>query len=185
MACILTVAGALTGEIHATTLAPVTLEEQIEDSAQIFRGRVISTRGVEEATAGGRRIVTFVQFAPVASYKGHVSANFELRFLGGKVGDIEMRVDGMPEFEVGKEYVLFVAAEGNRACPVSGWSQGSLPVDQAADSVRLSAPVAEGLQNDAAFAARAQVSGAIGDGKIGVAEFEASLRRKIREVETQ
>lgn len=164
------------GAAMATTLVPMTLDEQIDEAEQIFRGRVAKMQAVEEAVGGGRRIVTRVQFAPVAIYKGDVPSPIELTFLGGRVGDTEMRVDGMPQFEVGGEYVIFVSADKQRACPVVGWTQGTLPVDPATGVVQLSKPVAEGLRGSHTAAAAAAAAG-----ELQVTEFEAALRERIRE----
>lgn len=155
----------------------MTLDEQIEDSAQIFRGRVDGTHAVEETAGGGKRIVTIVRFLPVAIYKGDVASPVELTFLGGRVGETEMRVDGMPQFEVGREYVIFVSPDKQLACPVVGWTQGSLPVDPATGVVQLSQPVAAGLRGP-----QSATSAAPGR-ELQVGEFEAALRERIREVQ--
>jgi hypothetical protein len=114
----------------ATTLQSITEDEQIQAAQTIFRGRADQIDAAREATSHGNPIVTTVRFTPLAVYKGSVPGPLSLRFLGGKVGDLEMKVDGMPEFLVGGEYILFVSGEGNRACPVVGWSAGSLKVDR-------------------------------------------------------
>lgn len=177
-------AGAI-GAASATSLAPITLDEQIASAARIFRGQVVESRAVEESAGGGRRIVTIVRFVPLTVYKGEVPSPIELRFLGGRVGDTEMRVDGMPEFEIGHEYVLFVSDEENLACPVIGWTWGSLPVDPASGTVELSEPVAAGLR--APLAARAVATKSPtpppgGPGELRMDVFETALRERIREV---
>lgn len=176
-ACFLWAASAI-----ATTLEPVTLDEQIEQSEVIFRGRVESKDAEIEQLENGRRIVTHVTFIPTEIYKGRVPSRVTLDFLGGKMGDVEMVVDGMPVFEVGNEYVLFVSEDGNRACPVVGWTQGSLPLDAKTGRVKLSDPVARGLESAPGVqAARAARGARAADGaEIEVSEFGSALRKKMK-----
>ena len=42
------------------------------------------------------------------------------------MGDEFIQVHGIPEFERGREYLLFVAGNGEQISPVVGWGQGSL-----------------------------------------------------------
>jgi hypothetical protein len=53
-----------------------------------------------------------------------------LEFLGGRVGDEEMRVEGMPKFKVGEENILFVRDNGRSICPLYGMMHGRYAIDK-------------------------------------------------------
>jgi hypothetical protein len=169
----------------ATTLQPITEDEQIQTAQTIFRGRAEQIDAAREVTSRGNPIVTTVRFVPLAVYKGSAVGSVSLRFLGGKVGDVEMKVDGMPQFRVGGEYILFVSGEGNRACPVVGWSEGSLKVDRqtnAAGEVKASPDVAgtaeTGVQPRSRHVLPAGASSSLPD-------FERKLKARISELGKQ
>jgi hypothetical protein len=166
----------LAGAGHATTLAPMSFDEQVREAAAIFRGRVTAVSARMRESPQGRAIISRVSFKRLAAYKGDVPAVVTLEFLGGKLGGEEMIVDGMPVFAVGEELILFVSGESNRACPVVGWTEGRLRVDRAelqGGKVRLT---------EKAAASRERTIGtrAAGDGTLALDEFEAFLRGKIQ-----
>jgi len=169
----------------ATTLQSITEDEQIQRAQTIFRGRAEQVDTAREATSHGNPIVTTVRFTPLAVYKGTASGLVTLRFLGGKVGDVEMKVGGMPQFHVGGEYILFVSADGNRVCPVVGWSEGSLKVDRQTNSageVKASPEVAGaaevGVQPRSRHVLPAGTSALLPD-------FERRLKARISEIGKQ
>jgi hypothetical protein len=62
---------------------------------------------------------------------------------GGSVGEIEMRVDGMPHFQVGERTLLFLRLRGGPDhASVVGMAQGKRPVSRESGSGRwmVSAP---------------------------------------------
>jgi hypothetical protein len=161
-------------------LQPISEDEQIQQAGTIFRGRVERIDVAREATARGSAIVSTVRFLPLAVYKGDASQPVSLKFLGGKLGDTEMKVGGMPEFQVGREYILFVSGDQHRACPVVGWTEGSLKVDRpagAAATVSVS-PDAAGA-GESAVSARSRT---IPAGATALPEFERRLKTRIAEL---
>jgi hypothetical protein len=163
----------------ATTLRELSADEQIEQAQAIFRGRVEQVDSAYEQTAHGSPIVTTVRFSRLAVYKGDVPPSLTLKFPGGKVGDVEMKVDGMPEFQAGKEYVLFVSPNQNRACPVVGWNQGRVAVDRQVD-VAGTVPT-EGV-GDALLRSPAARSRVVKPAKLELPEFEQLLRERIQQL---
>ncbi|HEY8903184.1 MAG TPA: hypothetical protein VIM48_05725 [Chthoniobacterales bacterium] len=162
-----------------TTLKPLSTDDQIRDAAMIFRGRVQSVDAARKATGQGSIIVSTVQFIPLAIYKGDVPAVIKLEFPGGKIGDVEMKVAGIPEFQVGQEYVLFVSGDQSRVCPVVGWSEGSLKVDRdasAAGKVDVST-TAGGVLGSPDARTRAS-----GPRSVDLSDFESRLRARIDQV---
>lgn len=114
----------------ATTVEELSLDDQISKSQAIVVARAESVQSAREVTDRGRPIVTTVRFSTLQALKGGMPGSFELRFLGGKIDDLEMKVDGMPQFTAGAGYLLFVSGESGRACPLVGWAGGGWPVEQ-------------------------------------------------------
>jgi len=64
-------------------------------------------------------IRTYVSCEEIASLKGEPGRSTRLRFLGGgRVGDDELRVHGMPLVVVGETYYLFVRGNNRAFCPL-------------------------------------------------------------------
>lgn len=59
-----------------------------------------------------------------------------LDFLGGKIGDFEMRVEASPKFTVGEEVLLFVKGNHTDMCPIVGWGHGTFRIRTGADGVK-------------------------------------------------
>jgi len=162
-----------------TTLKPISTDDQIRDAAMIFRGRVQSIDVAWKSRGQGKIIASTVQFTPLAVYKGDVPSVVKLEFPGGKIGDVEMKVAGIPEFQVGQEYVLFVSGDQSRACPVVGWSEGSLKVDRqtsAAGQVEVSSTAGGVLDS---LNARSRVGG---PRSVDLSDFEGRLRSRIDQI---
>ena len=56
-----------------------------------------------------------------------------IRTLGGTAGGETLRVHGMPRFDVGRQYVLFLKDPGRSICPVVGWTQGCFCVQRSGE----------------------------------------------------
>ncbi|MDD5198763.1 MAG: hypothetical protein PHC88_03090 [Terrimicrobiaceae bacterium] len=172
-------AASLLGSLFATTLQPISEDEQIQQSGTIFRGRVEQIDVAREATVRGSAIVSTVRFVPLAVYKGDAAQPVSLKFLGGRLGDMEMKVGGMPEFQVGQEVVLFVSGDPHRACPVVGWGEGSLTVDRRAGVATVAVSPDVAGSKEPAVSARGRT---ILTGAIELPEFERRLRTRIAEL---
>jgi hypothetical protein len=91
------------------------------------------------------RITTTVDLAVVDCWKGTAAPATHLQVVqpGGTVGEIEMRVDGMPHFRAGERTLLFLRLRGgpDRASVV-GMAQGKRPVSREGTNSRwmVSAP---------------------------------------------
>ena len=83
------------------------------------------------------RITTTIDLTVVDSWKGAAAPATHLQVIqpGGTVGEIEMRVDGMPRFQVGERTLLFLRGRPDRASVV-GMAQGKRPVTREAGSGR-------------------------------------------------
>jgi hypothetical protein len=73
----------------------------------------------------GRMIFTLVTLAPLSVAKGAAGGNIELLVAGGEIDGRGVVVHGMPTFELGGEYVVFLKnAYWDSADPIVGVNQG-------------------------------------------------------------
>jgi hypothetical protein len=76
-------------------------------------------------TKGGRMIFTRVRLEVEATVKGEAGSEVELVVAGGTIGDTTAEVVGMPRFEKGGRYLLFLRdAYPTHAVPMVGVNQG-------------------------------------------------------------
>ncbi len=168
------------GTLGATSLVEMSFDEQVEESAEIFRGKVTEKAAEWRESNRGLVIYTKVTFDVLDQYKGTAEASVTLEFLGGTIGDESMVVEGIPEFRVGEELVLFVSGDQNRACPVIGWSRGKFEVARDAGGggvVELSAE----SQVAASIARTRRIMRP--DDRMALGEFEQMLRQRVATLE--
>jgi hypothetical protein len=110
--------------VSSTTVTAPTFDELVRRSELVIVGRVVATRSAWVDSRSGRSIVTDVTVSIEQTLKGPTYAERSLEFLGGTVGEDTLRVDGMPEFQVGERAVLFLNEAGRPASPVVGFMYG-------------------------------------------------------------
>jgi hypothetical protein len=98
------------------------LAELTARSERIVVAQVVSAKS--EWNSSGHTIHTRIEIKVEEAWKGAVVPGEQIVIVqpGGSVGDIEMRVHGMPSFAPGEKTVLFLA--GRAAPRVVGMSQG-------------------------------------------------------------
>lgn len=161
------------GSAGATTLAPLTFGDQVASAEMIFRGRVLAVDAEKRKRGGGEIIVSRVRFETLETYKGEPQAKETLEFLGGRVGDEEMLIEGMPRFAVGDEVVLFVGADRNVVCPVVGWAEGALEVVRST-SGQVEVVLPERIQSVANFTRARRILKS--DERMELGEFQSLLQ---------
>ncbi|CAN5367199.1 hypothetical protein BH11PSE11_BH11PSE11_38270 [soil metagenome] len=117
----------LSGPAQASSVLPMNLD-QIIDGAQIaFQGICTGSRSERDAQTG--RIVTFTSFDVTDVLKGTVGATHTIKQVGGTVGGETYRVNGVPNFAVGQDYVVFLygVSSAGFSSPV-GLQQGKFVV---------------------------------------------------------
>lgn len=123
-------AAALGTTAHATTVLPLYLEEMADSSAIAFEGRCTGNRSEVDAVTG--LVVTFTTFEVTEVLKGQVGATHEIKQVGGALpGDgAQFHVMGVPRFELGEEYVVFLAGVSSVgfSSPI-GLAQGRFKVE--------------------------------------------------------
>jgi hypothetical protein len=113
----------------ATVVKPLDLTQLTNQADLIFRGKVlaIESRWDEQRS----KIWTFVTFSVDEVIKGsYEEKEITLKLPGGAIEaeDIRLRVDGVPEFIVGEEVLLFCSNDPKRINPIIGWHQGRFKI---------------------------------------------------------
>ena len=143
------------GSALASSVMQVQFPELVEDAERIAVGTVRDI-SVFHDTAQGLVPVTKVRFDSLEWWKGgNDERTITLEFVGGRMPDGSMvRVDGMPEFRIGEEHLLFWKDGRRYVNPFVGWWQGHyrVEVDQAGQAVvqwpqRMIPPSPEGEGN--------------------------------------
>jgi hypothetical protein len=114
----------------STTVIPPTFDSLIAGANTIFVGEVMDVRAEWQSTPQGRAIRTHVTFRVEDVWKGSAGAVTQLEFLGGTIGEITMKVVGMPTFHEGQRSVLFVSAQVRSASPLVGFWHGRMRVEK-------------------------------------------------------
>ncbi len=117
----------LCAPVCATTIVERTFDDLCDRAEEVFCGRVASVVSRCDAPTG--TIHTYTTLDELVWIKGDDGEpTFTVRTLGGTVDDESLVVQGMPQFEIGRRYVLFVRGNQRVPCPLVGWHQGSFGV---------------------------------------------------------
>ena len=94
---------------HATSVLPLYLDEIVGTSAVAFEGTCTGNR--TERDPATNLVVTYTTFAVKDVLKGNVGATYEIKQVGGSLpgSELHFRVEGVPTFTVGQDYVVFLA----------------------------------------------------------------------------
>jgi hypothetical protein len=94
----------------AAVMAPASVEALARGSDAVVRGRVLDTAA--RWSADGRRIVTEVEVAVSAVWRGLAPGRVRVTVPGGERDGVAQRVEGAPAFSPGEEAVLFLVRRG-------------------------------------------------------------------------
>ena len=106
--------------IGAATLEKLSLEEMIQKSTAIVRGRAAGVRTV----ARGPVIYTLHHVQVAEQWKGPALSEIEVAVPGGAMNGLRQTFSGAPDLLEGAEYVLFLWTGGNGLTQIIGLSQG-------------------------------------------------------------
>ena len=116
---------------HALSVLPLYLDEMADAAAVAFEGRCTANRSEVDAATG--LVVTYTTFEVRDAIKGSTGATHEIKQVGGTLpGDgTQYRVMGVPKFEVGEDYVVFLAGVSSAgfSSPM-GLAQGRFRIDK-------------------------------------------------------
>jgi hypothetical protein len=110
---------------HATTVERLGLEDLVKKARTIVVGRVAGSRTYWNANR--KLILTDYTITVDEKLKGEPSGSMTVTTIGGKIGDVELHVSGMPLFQQGESAVLFVEQSGAYQT-VLGLAQGKFTV---------------------------------------------------------
>lgn len=114
--------------LSASSVLPLTFDELTERAAAIALVETVQVRPDWRTHARGKHIVTVVTFRLERGLKGRLAPQFDVEFLGGRIGSVGMEVDGMPQFAVGEHDVLFLSKNLQGVAPIVGLYQGRFRV---------------------------------------------------------
>lgn len=100
--------------VSATSVVAPTFAELVRESETVFVGQVLTVQPRAVQRRGHDTVVTDVVFRTLQTIKGPDTPQHLLEFAGGRLGDQELRIEGIPQFAPGDRSVLFVA---NTAIP--------------------------------------------------------------------
>jgi hypothetical protein len=113
----------------ATSILPIGLEQLSTRATLIFYGEVISNQVKQDNKSG--HIATLTTFKIMDLIKGNTGEMHTIKQIGGRLAETgtTLRVHGVPKFETGKEYVVFLPEKSRLgfSSPL-GLHQGSFSV---------------------------------------------------------
>ncbi len=123
---LLGLAAATTG--LATSVIPPSFPELVNGSDYIVRAKIKSLTYEAKPQAGKELIFTKIEVEVIEVIAGTPPTPLVLTMLGGRIGDIELSVEGAPKFAVGDEDILFVSGNGTNFHPLYAVMHGRYPV---------------------------------------------------------
>ena len=118
----------LSSAARATTVVAPTFETLVAQADAIVESEVIDTRAHIVPQRDGAPIVTDVYFRIEKVLKGAPASTLILQFLGGQIGDVGFRVDGVPSFSRGDRDVLFAMTAAPLVSPIVGMMHGRIRI---------------------------------------------------------
>ena len=126
LACLAVFLG--TASVSATSVVPPDFFQLVNESDYIVRAVVKSVTSDWREVQGHRHIFTFVELDVREVISGQPPQPLILQMLGGRVGNDELTVSGVPQFGVGDEDILFIQGNGQNICPLFAIMHGRYPV---------------------------------------------------------
>lgn len=120
--------------LPATTVDAPDIDALIRQSDYVVRAVVKSATAEWREHAGQRYIGTRVELEIREVVKGAPPSPLVIDLIGGRVGEDELAIQGMPKFHAGDENVLFVHGENRRMLPLVAMMHGVYPIVREAGS---------------------------------------------------
>jgi hypothetical protein len=130
---------AISAPASASLILALDLPTLVTRSDQISVVDVVSTKAAWNAEHD--RIVTTIDVTVVDCWKGAAAPGSHVQIVqvGGTVGELTMRIDGMPRFQRGERALLFLRGKTGNASVV-GMAQGKRPMSREAGRWMVGAP---------------------------------------------
>ena len=123
---------------QATTLTRASLDDLIQKSTSIVRGRVLNS----SSSARGLLVYTYYKIQVLDRWKGAAAEQVQVQVPGGSFHGVQQNIAGSPVLADGSEYVFFLWTGPSGASHVLGLSQGVLDVgrDSAGNAILIRQP---------------------------------------------
>jgi hypothetical protein len=116
----------LSGTAHGLSVVPRSFDELVQRAGLVLVGTVRDVRS--EFADGGlnqNSIQSYVSFSDLQVIKGQVTGEeYVLRVPGGVVGRFAQDYPGIPSFQTGQRYLVFIRGNQRDFFPVVGITQG-------------------------------------------------------------
>jgi hypothetical protein len=114
---------------YASTVLEVSLDDMLQNAEFVFEGNVIA---VESKQSDPKRIHTYVTFEVEDVIKGdYPKREITIRYLGGQVENLTVKVSGLRLPELGEHGIYFVESiRRNQVNPIFGWDQGHFIINK-------------------------------------------------------
>jgi len=130
-----------TAHLGAVTVAPLTFEQLVSNSAAVVLARVVEVRG--EFVPGGRGIESIVTVDVLKGLKGGAVETLQFTVPGGRAGRYLNLIPGAPTFTAGDIAVIFLTSRGPRLPVTTGLTQGVYRVQTGGAGMMVTPPVVE------------------------------------------
>lgn len=112
---------------HAMSVLPLQLDEIAANAHLVFQGTCTGNRSEHDIQTG--MVVTYTTFDVQETLKGSAGPSHTIKQAGGEIDNASHRIEGIPSFTVGQEYVVFLYGVSNLgfSSPV-GLGQGQFAV---------------------------------------------------------
>jgi hypothetical protein len=161
---------------NATTLTRLRFEELAKQATAVARLRCL---GAEARWENGE-IWTDTRFEVVEPAKGVLPGVVTVRTLGGTIGNLHSRVEGVPEFRAGEEAFVFLWGREGEPQRILGWAQGTFRIS------RDTRTGVETVTQDSAvvpiFDPRTREFQRSGTRNLPVASFQLKLRKALERI---
>lgn len=119
----------LSSALMATSVLPLSFDQLVTDADRVFQGRCIENRQALDPDLNIQ--VTYTTFEIEESLKGVLQNPLTIKQAGGSQQGGRLLIQGVPEFTVGSEYVVFLYGTSSQgfSSPV-GLQQGQFTVIQ-------------------------------------------------------
>jgi len=121
---------AISTNVSATTVLPLSLEQLSDRAELIFYGSVLENTVIRDGNKG--RIATLTRFQVHDLIKGQAADTHTIKQIGGEIaGGRSLHIHGVPRYEVGESYVIFLPRPSSLgfSSPV-GLHQGNFTVNE-------------------------------------------------------
>jgi hypothetical protein len=117
--------------VRAATLERLSLDEMVEKSTAIVRGRVVGSQTSFRASV----VYTTYKVQVTERWKGADQPFVDVTLPGGATGNVRQSFPGVPSLQAEKEYVLFLWTGKSGITHIIGLTQGLFELPKGSDTV--------------------------------------------------